>query len=288
MTLHALTIDLEDWHQLMYRRAGREVHPSKNVVCDTERLLDFLDQAGTLATFFVLGYVADAYPHLVREIDRRGHEIGSHSSAHLLVHEMNPDTFKKDVESSRKQLQDLTGQQVLGFRAPEFSVGSLNHWCFDVLAEVGFRYDSSVFPWAAARYGIADAPREPFPVDTPGGVLWEFPLATWQLGGRRLPIAGGTYFRLLPAFVLSRGLADLDSCGRAAVLYFHPYEFHSGWLYLSNLSWSERLNAEYLKFLQRHNFLTSRIALRLRPLLEQFTFAPLGQLYSRLATSNPE
>ena len=166
MKAHALTIDLEDWHQLAHRRVtGDVIQPTPAVVTDTHRLLDLLEEAGIRATFFVVGNVADAYPELVREVARRGHEIGSHSYSHELISCMEPAAFKADMERSLKQLQELTGQPVLGFRAPEFSVGSLNHWCFEILAELGFRYDSSVFPIAGARYGIPAAPRHPLLTD---------------------------------------------------------------------------------------------------------------------------
>ena len=140
VTRHAFTVDVEDWHQLLRRRVtGETAGPSPHVVPATRRILDLLDEASVRGTFFVMGRVADAYPELVREIARRGHEIGSHTYDHLLVWGMEPGAFRRDVDRSRAQLQDLTGQPVLGFRAPEFSVRALGHWSFGVLAEAGFR-----------------------------------------------------------------------------------------------------------------------------------------------------
>jgi len=128
MTVHALTIDLEDWNQVLHRLlTGESIRPSSAVVDATHRLLGVLDEAGVRATFFVLGNVADAYPGLVREVARRGHEIGSHTYSHELIFRMEPAAFKADMERSLAQLQDLAGQPVLGFRAPEFSVGHLQH-----------------------------------------------------------------------------------------------------------------------------------------------------------------
>ena len=284
MTGHALTIDLEDWHQLFHRRlTGEVIQPAPAVVSATHRLLDMLDEAGIRATFFVVGNVADTYPELVREVVRRGHEIGSHTYSHELIFRMKPAAFKADVERSLVKLQDLTGQPILGFRAPEFSVGHLRHWCFEILAELGFRYDSSVFPLPRVRYGIPEASRYPFEITTPGGAIYEYPLATWDAGRFRLPIAGGSYFRLLPGRLLQRALNAIDESGRTAVLYFHPYEFHTGWLSPSRPAWRRSLRASNLKFtLSRillHNFRTNVIGQRLKPLLAKFEFMPLGDIY---------
>ena len=284
MTVHALTIDLEDWHQLFHRRlTGEEIRPTQAVVSATHRLLDVLDEAGVRATFFVLGNVAKAHPALVREVARRGHEVGSHTHSHDLIFRTEPAAFRADMERSLAGLQDLTDQPIVGFRAPEFSVGHLRHWCFEILAELGFRYDSSVFPLPHARYGIPEAPLHPFAIATPGGEIQEYPLATWDAGRFRLPVAGGSYFRLLPGSLLRRALDDIDTRGRTAVLYFHPYEFHEGWLNPSWPAWRRSLRASNLKFtLSRillHNLRTDVIGERLKPLLGRFRFVPLGEIY---------
>ena len=284
MAVHALTIDLEDWHQLFHRRlTGEVIRPTPAVVGATHRLLDMLDEAEIRATFFVLGNVADAYPELVREVMWRGHEIGSHTYSHELISRMEPAAFKADVERSLAQLQDLVGQPILGFRAPEFSVGHLRHWCFEILAELGFRYDSSVFPLPHVRYGIPEAFRYPFDIPTPSGAIHEYPLATWDVGRFRLPVAGGSYFRLLPGGLLRRAFNDIDVSERTAVLYFHPYEFHPGWLNPSWSAWRQSLRASNLKLtLSRivlHNFRTNVIGQRLKPLLAGFEFMPLGDIY---------
>ena len=284
MAIHALTIDLEDWHQLFHRRlTGEVIRPTPAVVGSTNRLLDMLDEAEIRATFFVLGNVAEAYPELVREVARRGHEVGSHTHSHELISDMEPAAFKADVERSLARLQDLAGQPILGFRAPEFSVGHLRHWCFEILAELGFRYDSSVFPLTRVRYGIPEAPRHPFAIATPSGTIHEYPLATWDVGRFRLPVAGGSYFRLLPGGLLRRAFSDIDASKRTAVLYFHPYEFHPCWLSPSRSAWRRSLRASNLKFtLSRivlHNFRTNIIGQRLKPLLARFEFMPLGDIY---------
>lgn len=284
MSVHALTIDLEDWHQLFHQRlTGTVIRPTAAVVGATHGLLDMLDEVGVRATFFVLGNVADAYPELVREVVRRRHEVGSHTHSHRLISHMNPVVFEADVKRSLARLQDLTGQPVLGFRAPEFSVGHLRHWCFEILARLGFRYDSSVFPLPRVRYGIPEASRYPFAINTPSGRIYEYPLATWEVGKFRLPVAGGSYFRLLPARLLYRALNDIDASKRTAVLYFHPYEFYPGWLNPSWRAWRHSLQASNLGFtLSRillHNFRTHRISQNLKPLLERYEFLPLGEIY---------
>jgi polysaccharide deacetylase family protein (PEP-CTERM system associated) len=284
MTFHALTIDLEDWHQSFHRRlTGEVIRPTPGVVSATHRLLDMLDEARIRATFFVVGGVADAYPELVQEVVRRGHEVGSHTYGHGLIFRMEPAAFKADVERSVDRLQDITGQPVLGFRAPEFSVGHLRHWCFEILVELGFRYDSSVFPLPRVRYGISEAPRHPFAITTPSGTIHEYPLATWEVGRFRLPVAGGSYFRLLPGPLLLRALGALDEGERTAVLYFHPYEFHTRWLLPSRPAWRWGFRTSELGFaLSRillHNFRTGKICERLRPLLARFAFMPLGDIY---------
>jgi polysaccharide deacetylase family protein (PEP-CTERM system associated) len=288
MTVHALTIDLEDWHQLFHERITAEViRPTPAVVDATHYLLDILDEVNVRATFFVLGNVADTYPELVREVARRGHEVGSHTHSHELVSRMKPAAFKADVERSLYKLQALVGEPVLGFRAPEFSVGHLQHWCFEILAELGFRYDSSVFPLSRVRYGIPEASRNPFAIATPSGTIYEYPLATWEIGRLRLPVAGGSYFRLLPGRLLRRALNDIDAEERTAVFYFHPYEFHPGWLSPSWSAWRRSLQASNLKFtLSRillHNFRTNLIIQHLKSLLKQFEFVPLGDIYRATA-----
>lgn len=280
MTAHALTIDLEDWHQLMHRRVtGRLIPPTRAVVDATHRLLDLLDEAGIRATFFVMSMVAETYPDLVLEVARRGHEIGSHTHSHQLIYRMERDAFRADMERSVNVLRELTGQPVIGFRAPEFSVGSLDHWCFEVLAEVGIQYDSSVFPMPGPRYGIPDAPRRPFTLTTPAGEIREYPLAIWQRGRRPLPIAGGTYFRIFRAKVLKDGLAEIDAAATPGVFYFHPYEFYDRFLWLEGLTLAQRIRVPNLKYTLLHNLLTGRIAQRLRPLLASQTFRPLGEIY---------
>jgi hypothetical protein len=136
-----------------------------------------------------------------------------------------------------------------------------------------------VFPVAGVRYGIPDAPRLPFPIETASGTVWEFPLAVAQVGRRAIPVGGGTYFRILPGRLLRLAIGRYERERRSAVLYFHPYEFHEGWLYLSGVARRQRLHAAHLRFGVLHNLATRAVARRLRSLLLQFSFGPLGELY---------
>jgi polysaccharide deacetylase family protein (PEP-CTERM system associated) len=273
----AFTIDLEDWHQMLSRRlTGHYSEPSATTVSATKRLLDILDATNTRGTFFVVGMLAECFPDLVREVHRRGHEIASHSYTHRPIFSLAPDEFREDLRRSVRQLSDLIGQEIRGFRAPEFSVGALDHWCFDVLAELGFAYDSSVFPIGGPRYGIADAPPTPFQIQTRSGPLWEFPLWTWKWHGWTLPLAGGTYYRFLPKSIIARATAGLKETS-AATFYFHPYEFSDVVLRLENLDSKTRWSPQYLKYRLLHNLRTPRILRVLQPVLQQLDFRPLGE-----------
>jgi polysaccharide deacetylase family protein (PEP-CTERM system associated) len=283
MPFHAFTIDLEDWQQLLVRRiTGQFGDPSTATIASTHRLLDLLDQTQVRATFFVVGILAERFPQLVREVHRRGHEIASHSYTHRPIFTLTADEFRGDVRRSIDQLSDLTGVAIRGFRAPEFSVGALDHWCFDVLAELGIEYDSSVFPIPALRYGIANAPKEPFRIETKAGHLWEFPLATGKWHGRTIPLAGGTYFRFLPQSTLRRAVKELDA---TSVFYFHPYEFHDQVLRLEDSDLSQRLSFSYVKYRLLHNFRTGRILRTLKPILTELEFRPLGETCDALRAS---
>lgn len=277
MTTHGLTFDLESWHQLVRRRVTGETRAAdESVVAMVHRFLEVCDETNTRATFFVVGLLAERYPELVRDIAAQGHEIGSHSYQHRLVSALSRSDLKADLERSKKQLEDLTGTPVIGFRAPEFSVQSTEHFCFEVLAELGFQYDSSVFPVHGTRYGIPTASRLPFSIRTPAGAIREYPLATLKVGQAQLPIAGGSYFRLIPGSVLRRALVSAEDDGCTAVLYFHPYEFSEDWLYVSGLGLK---NLSIAKLLALHNFRTGKVRERLVAMLRSFSFAPLGTIH---------
>ncbi|MBA3819650.1 MAG: DUF3473 domain-containing protein [Deltaproteobacteria bacterium] len=276
MTKHGLSFDIEDWHQLSAMRIGRPTpDASEDVERCVARILDVCDEAQVKATFFVVGLLARRRPQLVREIAARGHEVASHSDQHRLIHQMPLTELAEDLRTSKQMLEDLAGTEVVGFRAPEFSVQRLDHPCFTVLREQGFEYDSSVFPIPGLRYGIENAPRVPFSFDTPAGRLVELPLATTSIAGRQLPIAGGSGWRLLPTRFLTWAADRAEARGETLIFYFHPYEFTKRLVYLSG---GLKPNLKIAKHVVLHNFATYRIARSLRRILSRLQFEPLRTL----------
>jgi len=224
-----LTIDLEDWHQLAYRRLTGETPPPLNhVLRQMNLLLELLDRHRVHATFFTLGSLAERCPELPRRVAAMGHEIASHGYAHLIVHRLTRQQFEEDTRRSKEILEDVVGQPVRGYRAAEFSIRADSLWALEVLAELGFEYDSSIFPIHHRRYGIPGF----FPLAAeyllPNNLsIKEIPLATLSWGRMRLPVAGGGSFRVLPQWILSRAVRKLNDSGKPLVTYFHPYEFDS-------------------------------------------------------------
>ncbi len=222
---NAMTVDVEEYFTVqnldgLIPRTEWPHHPMRSDK-QTRRLLDLFDQHGVRATFFVLGWVAERQPQLVQEIAQRGHEVAAHSYWHRLVFEMSPEEFRQDLKRVHNLLEDLIGSPVIGYRAPTYSITKDSLWAHEILQEEGFRYSSSIFPVMHDRYGIADYPR--FPVQLSNG-LWEFPLSTFRIAGRNLPVAGGGYLRLLPAHLVARALSALNKQGQPGILYLHPWE----------------------------------------------------------------
>ncbi|MEX1081863.1 MAG: XrtA system polysaccharide deacetylase [Halofilum sp. (in: g-proteobacteria)] len=225
----ALTVDVEEHfqvsafdHVIPRERWGRIRSRVEN---NTRRLLDLFDERDTKATFFVLGWVAERHPRLVREIATRGHEIASHGQTHELVYRQDPKTFREETMRSKDVLEDQAQQPVEGYRAASYSITPASLWALDILVELGFTWDSSIFPIHHDRYGIPTAPRWPHTLRTPSGyTLTELPLTTWQVGGQRLPVAGGGYFRLYPYALTRYGLRAVNGEGRPFIFYLHPWE----------------------------------------------------------------
>src|SRR5579884_1005881 len=192
------------------------------VVPATERLLEILDEARARATFFTLGFVAERHPELIRRVAEDGHEIATHGYSHALLYELEPDQFREQLRRSVALLQDISGQPVLGHRAPFFSITRRSLWALDVLEEEGIRYDASIFPVRNWRYGIEDAPRWPYQL--PGKQLVEFPMSTCRIRNRNVPMTGGAYFRIYPYAVSQRLLRAINRGGHPAVFYIHPWE----------------------------------------------------------------
>lgn len=225
----ALSVDVEDYFQVQafaryVPRDAWEGYPSR-VGNNTRRLLDLFDEAGAKGTFFTLGWVARRHPDLVREIARRGHEVASHGMDHRMLGELTPDAFRADARESRALLEDLAQAPVLGYRAPSYSVRAETLWAIDVLAEVGYAYDSSVYPIRRRRYGYPEGPVAPARIaGRTGATVVEFPLPTLSLGVARIPVLAGAYLRLLPAWLSRLALDRHAARGAPFILNVHPWE----------------------------------------------------------------
>jgi len=229
-TRHILTIDVEEYFQVeAATRAGVDPREwdgfPKRLGPAVDRLLALLDRHGATATFFVLGWVARHEPEVVRRIVAAGHPVASHGTDHRMLHHLDPEALARDLAESRRRLEDLTGRPVLGYRAPTFSLNHATAWAIDVLAEAGFRYDSSVFPIRHDRYGVPDAPLEPHRAVGPaGGTVLEVPPLAVRVLGRNWPVGGGGYLRLLPRRAVAWGIRAAERRARPALIYVHPWE----------------------------------------------------------------
>jgi len=266
---NALTIDFEDWYQ------GLEIHYSDwhkfedRIKAVSEKLLRILDENNTKATFFVLGYIAEQHPELVKDIKAAGHEIGTHGFSHTLIYTQTPEVFQSEMERAINFLEDLTGEKVVGHRAPFFSITKDSLWALDILGELGIRYDSSIFPVLNYRYGIAGAPRFPYQIKREKYEFTEFPISTLKLPGVTLPISGGAYFRIYPYQVTKQALRAVNRTGNPVTFYLHPWE----------------LDPEHprIKLPRRiagltHYFNLGATERRFRKLLSDFKFAPMREV----------
>ena len=276
--VNAMTVDVEDYFQVsafdnVVSRdawAGME----SRVVANTGRLLDLFDEFDVRSTFFVLGWVAERHPALVRAIVARGHELASHGYAHRLVYSQTPAEFREDVRRAKGLLEDAGGVAVHGYRAPSFSVTSRSLWALDVLLEEEYRYDASIFPIRHDRYGIPDAPRWPHAIERPAGRVYEVPGSTVRLGGTNLPVAGGCYFRILPYAWTRFGLSRVNRTERQPVVfYLHPWEIDAD---------QPRLSAGALSRFRHYRNL-HKTESRLRRLMRDFTFAPVASVLPECA-----
>lgn len=227
---NALTVDVEDYFHVsalssVIKPGEWDRHDQGRVVSSTHRLLDLFAEKGYEATFFVLGWVADKYPQLVRDIQSAGHEVASHGWSHQLVYEQSPALFRQETERGKKCLEDILGQPVNGYRAASYSITPKSKWALDTLIDLGFEYDSSLFPVYHDRYGMPGIPLNPYRLQADkGGEIVEFPLSTYGMFGYRLPVAGGGYFRLFPYAFNRWCLKSINRQGNPFVFYLHPWE----------------------------------------------------------------
>ena len=275
---NVMSVDVEDYYQVA--ALAKSIAPDEweqqesRVVANTRRLLDLFAEKKVKATFFVLGWVADREPQLVKEIHSQGHEIASHGYSHQLIYNQSPSVFKEETIRSKKILEDLTGEEVLGYRAASYSITKRNLWALDILAEAGFTYDSSIFPIRHDRYGIADAKTIPHKLATPNGAeLIEFPLTTRRMGKLNIPVAGGGYFRLYPYFLTRHFLKAVNKKqGEQFVFYLHPWEVDPG---------QPRIEASWFSKFRHYNNL-DKCESRLSTLLDDFHFTTMKTVLTEL------
>jgi polysaccharide deacetylase family protein (PEP-CTERM system associated) len=277
---NALTVDLEDYFQVTAFASTSSAADWDSLVsrveANTLKLLDLLSSANCHATFFVVGWVAEKYPRLIRQIAELGHEIACHSHMHRFVYSLTPAEFKADTRRAIQALQDASGVAVRGYRAPSFSITRDSWWAFEVLAELGFTYDSSIFPVKHIDYGMPDGPRFPFRVSTPAGPIFEFPMSTLAFGRARSPFAGGAYFRFLPFAYTSWAIRYVNREEHSPVcFYLHPWELDSE---------QPRMEGS-LTSRARQYFGLRKTEAKLSRLLREFDFCPLATVLEELLNS---
>jgi polysaccharide deacetylase family protein (PEP-CTERM system associated) len=278
---HAMTVDVEDYYHVsafakVIAPQDWERWPS-TVERNTQRLLDLFDETRIKATFFILGWVAERYPQLVREIHARGHELASHGYSHQLVYKQTPDVFRAETARSKQLLEDIAQTPIVGYRAASYSITRESLWAIDILIELGFQWDSSIFPVYHDRYGIPDSPTQPYRIRSNGGDLLEFPLTTAKLLGYCMPAAGGGYFRLYP-YALSRWLFNKATGDNKtpAIFYLHPWEIDELQPRVPGASLFSRF---------RHYNNLARCLPRLKKLLAEF---PFGTVSDSLRSIEPQ
>ena len=271
--VNALTVDVEDYFHVSafsdsIERQDWSCHPMR-VEENTDRLLDLFDQYNVKATFFVLGWVAEQVPQLVRRIAGSGHEVACHGFSHQLVYEQSPEQFHGETVRSKQLLEDIIQDRVRGYRAASYSITNRSLWALDIIAEAGFDYDSSIFPVRHDRYGIPDAKDIPHRLQTPKGhVITEFPLSTARLFSLRIPVAGGGYFRLYPYALTRAGLAQINRRQQPFIFYLHPWEIDPG---------QPRIDAGWLSRFRHYNNL-EKCEPRLHRLLQDFSFGTVWEV----------
>jgi polysaccharide deacetylase family protein (PEP-CTERM system associated) len=271
--LNFLTVDLEEWYVAealadQLPMADWDRYPS-TVQRNTRRLLDLFDRAQVRATFFILGWCAERHPELIREIDRAGHELACHGYRHGRISEMTPEEFRQDTERAIEAIGSAVGFRPRGYRAPSWSVTPQVSWAFETLVDLGFDYDSSIFPIKHDLYGIPEGPRDLFKMTFPGGKqLWEFPASTHRLMGRNIPVGGGGHLRHSPYWYSRRLIRRLNRDGRPVVVYVHPWEFDPDPPRIENLTLLQRF---------RTYGSTGTFIDKLARVLDDFEFVPMWE-----------
>jgi polysaccharide deacetylase family protein (PEP-CTERM system associated) len=280
-----LSVDFEDWHQLVGRRTGLDgwERPGPALRRQTERLLTLLDELGIRATFFVLGMAARSHPDLLELIVARGHEIGCHGDAHTLVRLQTPQEFAADLRASRATIEQLTGRTPVGYRAPAFSITRETPWAYEVLLDEGFGYDASQHDSPRIRDRVVPSTQAPHPIELSNGTLWEFPIAVWRTSRVRLPVGGASYWAVTPTALVLKGLAQ---AGPMAGLYLHPYELDPEALRLGlSRTTSIRQRAHSLLRTTQRNLARRRAEEVLRAIAGRYRLITYGEAHAHLSGS---
>jgi polysaccharide deacetylase family protein (PEP-CTERM system associated) len=265
--LNILQVDVEDWYCDLDTGEWDKYEP--RVVKATERILSILNETGNRATFFILGFVAERFPEVVKKIDSEGHEVASHGYSHRRIMDQTPEEFKEDVRRSIDVLEKIAGKKVRGYRAPQFTVVKETLWALEILKREGLEYDSSVFPVKTPLYGIPDSPLFPYRVEsdmsTSGDDFLEIPLSVYKIPllGKNIPVAGGFYLRFFPYFFIRHALKKLNRQGNVAICYIHPWDLDPGKPRIDSLHWYHyyRLKSTEQKFrrlMQDFKFISTR------------------------------
>lgn len=281
MITNTLSFDIEEHFQVAafdgaIDRGTWRSQPSR-VVNNTQQILYLLDEAGIKATFFILSWVAEREPALIRDIAAAGHEVASHGYSHRLIYTQSISEFRQETIRSKKLLEDIVQAPVTCYRAASYSITRDSLWALDVLFETGFRTDSSIFPIRHDLYGLTGGPVDPYHLDLPGGGrLLEFPITTTKVAGLTLPVSGGGYFRLYP-YSLSRWLArKVNAAGRPFMFYLHPWEVDPG---------QPRIDASAFSRFRHYNNL-DKTAIRLKQLLKDFRFSTMSDCLAEYSVVN--
>ncbi len=280
---HGLSFDIECYYQIVAKDfLGRHLAPTDEALRNTEWVLEALAHAGVKGTFFTLGNMARAFPDLVRRISAEGHELALHGDEHHYITRMTPGEFKAEIARGMKAIEDASGVRVKGHRAPAFSIVKETLWGLDVLRDLGFAYDSSIFPIKGRRYGIPDAPRRAHRL---ANGLVEVPMTAIDVRGKAAPAAGGGYVRHFPYAYTERAMRVCEAEGRPAITYFHPHEFQRGYPKIAfmdaPLPASTRLRLIKNALSQGHGR-GPGMRRKLERLLGDFRFEPLGAIAARV------
>ena len=280
---NALTVDVEDWYHVAafapYIERSSWGSFKSRVKANTEGLLDLFDEHDARATFFVLGWVAEREPAVVKAIRARKHEVACHGYSHELVYRQTPEVFREETHRAKCILEDITGEPVFGYRASTYSITRQSLWALDILLDEGFVYDSSIFPVRHPQYGIPDAPRSPGRIATPlGRQIVEFPLSTMSVGKWAIPVAGGGYFRLFPYRWSRAALSRINEREQKPfIFYLHPWEIDEG---------QPRVKASFVARFRHYNNIT-RCAARLKSLLTDFRFTSAADVLASAGLLQP-